>query len=391
MWSRKGRRVWVLAGVFAFTAAVGCGLGPDRVLAGEVLKLGVLMPVTGTLAYDGGLTIEGVKLATDEINAGGGIDGKMKIDLIVEDSAGLPATSVAAMSKLVGVHKVSAVIGDFASSCTLASMEVAKRERVVLVTPISLAPKITQSGNEWVFRACDNSEMIANAFTKYAVKDKKVRKWAFIAVNTDYGRGSVDAFSKKIKELGGEIGPVEYFAQGETDYYAILTKLQATDTQGLCLLGETMDLSRVVNQFFELGLNKKMMLMDPTSGTFNSRFIELTRGQAEGMIGASRFVESIETPAAKKFVAAYKARYGRAPEKYAQAGYDTVHMIGQAVARGKSTQPAAIRDALTKTQYEGPQGKAFFDKTNQLIIDEYIISVKGGKFVVEAGPVKAVD
>jgi branched-chain amino acid transport system substrate-binding protein len=134
-----------------------------------------------------------------------------------------------------------------------------------------------------------------------------------------------------------------------------------------------------------------MMLMDPTSGTFNSKFIELTRGQAEGMIGASRFVESIETPAAKKFVAAYKARYGRAPEKYAQAGYDTVHMIGQAVARGKSTQPAAIRDALTKTQYEGPQGKAFFDKTNQLIIDEYIISVKGGKFVVEAGPVKAVD
>ena len=79
------------------------------------------------------------------------------------------------------------------------------------------------------------------------------------------------------------------------------------------------------------------------------------------------------------------------PEKYAQAGYDTVHMVAQAISRAKSTQPAAVRDALTKTQYEGPQGKASFDKTNQLIIDEYIISVKSGKFVVEAGPVKAVD
>jgi branched-chain amino acid transport system substrate-binding protein len=184
---------------------------------------------------------------------------------------------------------------------------------------------------------------------------------------------------------------VEYFNQGETDYYAILTKLQGTDAQGLCLLGETMDLSRVVNQFFELGLNKKMLLMDPTSGTFNSKFIELTRGRAEGMIGASRFVAAIETPAAKKFVAAYKARYGREPEKYAQAGYDTVHMISQAVAGAKSTQPAAVRDALAKIQYTGPQGKAYFDKTNQLIIDEYIIGVKDGKFVVEAGPVKAVD
>jgi branched-chain amino acid transport system substrate-binding protein len=381
----------VLAGVLVVAAAVGLGVGSDPALAGEAVKLGVLMPVSGTLAYDGGLTIDGIKLAADEINAGGGIDAKMKIDLVIEDSAGLPATSVAAMTKLVGVHRVSAVIGDFASSCTLASMEVAKRERVPLVTPISLAPKITQTGNEWVFRACDNSEMIANAFTKYAVKDKQVRKWAFIAVNTDYGRGSVDAFTKKIKELGGEIGLVEYFNQGETDYYAILTKLQATDTQGLCLLGETMDLSRVVNQFFELALNKKMILMDPTSGTFNSKFIELTKGRAEGMIGASRFVDTIETPAAKRFVAAFKARYGRVPEKYAQAGYDTVHMIAQAISRAKSTQPAAVRDALTQTQYAGPQGKAFFDKTNQLIIDEYIISVKEGKFVVEAGPVKAVD
>ena len=391
MRDRQGMCGWALAAVLGLAVAVGLGVGCDPAWAGEAVRLGVLMPVSGTLAYDGGLTIDGIKLAADEINAGGGIDGKMKIDLVVEDSAGLPATSVAAMTKLVGVHKVAAVIGDFASSCTLASMEVAKRERVALVTPISLAPKITQSDNEWVFRACDNSEMIANAFTKYAVKEKKIRKWAFIGVNTDYGRGSVDAFSKKIKELGGEVGMVEYFNQGETDYYAILTKLQATDAQGLCLLGETMDLSRVVNQFFELGLNKKMILMDPTSGTFNSKFIELTKGRAEGMIGASRFVDTIETPAAQKFVAAYKARYGRVPEKYAQAGYDTVHMVAQAVSRAKSTQPAAVRDALTKTQHEGPQGKAYFDKTNQLIIDEYIISVKGGKFVVEAGPVKAVD
>ena len=391
MEGERGMRLMRLVGVLSCVVALGIGVNPVGALAGEVLKLGVLMPVSGTLAYDGGLTIEGIKLAADELNAAGGIDGKMKIDLIVEDSAGVPATSVAAMTKLVGVHKVAAVIGDFASSCTLASMEVAKRERVALVTPISLAPKITQSGNEWVFRACDNSEMIANAFTTYAVKDKKIRKWAFIAVNTDYGRGSVDAFAKTIKALGGEVGLVEYFNQGETDYYAILTKLQGTDAQGLCLLGETMDLSRVVNQFFELGLNKKMLLMDPTSGTFNSKFIELTRGRAEGMIGASRFVAAIETPAAKKFVAAYKARYGREPEKYAQAGYDTVHMISQAVASAKSTQPAAVRDALAKIQYTGPQGKAYFDKTNQLIIDEYIIGVKDGKFVVEAGPVKAVE
>jgi branched-chain amino acid transport system substrate-binding protein len=360
-------------------------------LESGTVKIGALMPVTGTLAYDGGLTLEGVKLAVEEINAGGGIDGKMKIELMIEDSAGIPATSVAAISKLIGINKVSAVIGDFASSCTLAAMEVAKREKVSLITPISLAPKITQIGNIWVFRACDNSEMIANAFAKFAVKEKKIRKWSFIGVNTDYGRGSVDAFSKKVKELGGEVGLVEYFNQGETDYYSILTKLQATDAQGLCLFGETMDLSRVVNQFFELGLDKKMILMDPTSGTFNPKFVELTKGRAEGMIGASRFVDTLQTPLAKKFVAAYKKRWQHEPEKYAQAGYDTVYILAQAISRANSIQAVPVRDALTKTQYEGPQGKAYFDGTNQLIIDEYIITFKGGKLVVEAGPIKTID
>jgi branched-chain amino acid transport system substrate-binding protein len=229
MGNRKGNGARMLAIGVAVAVLAAWGVGPLPARAGEAVKLGVLMPTSGVLAYDGGLTIEGIRLAADEINAGGGIDGRIKIELVVEDSAGVPATSVAAITKLVGIHKVSAVVGDFASSCTLAAMEVAKRERVPLVTPISLAPKITQSGNEWVFRACDNSEMIANAFTKYAVRDKKISRWAFIAVNTDYGRGSVDAFSKKIKELGGEIKLVEYFNQGETDYYAILTKLQATD------------------------------------------------------------------------------------------------------------------------------------------------------------------
>ena len=151
-----------------------------------------------------------------------------------------------------------------------------------------------------------------------------------------------------------------------------------------------MDLSRLVNQFYELSLDKKIVLMDPTSGTFNDKFVELTKAKAEGMIGATRFIASLQTPKAKSFVSAYKKRWGHEPEKYAQSSYDAVHIVAQAIARADSINPSAIRDALTKTQYDGPQGKAYFDETNQLIIDEYIVIFKGGKFLVEAGPIKAV-
>lgn len=350
------------------------------------VKIGVVLPTSGPIAYDGTLALNGVKMAVDEINKAGGIKGNM-IELSVQDSAGIPATAVAAMEKLVGMEKVVAVIGDFGSSCTLAMMDVAKRAQVPLITPVSLAPKITEMGNIWMFRGCDNSAMIAKAFTKWAVQEKKADKWAYIAINTDYGRGSVEAFNAELNKLGAKVVFTEYFNQGETDYYPIVTKLSASDANGLCLFGETVDLSRVVAQYHEMGIGGRMLVMDPTSGTFNAKFLELAKDNAEGIVGASRFVAVIQTPAAQKFVADYRARYNVDPEKYAQAGYDCARMVAMAIGKADSLDTAKIRENLAAIKYEGPQGKAYFDEKNQLIIDEYIIVVKGGKLEVAAGPI----
>ncbi len=350
------------------------------------VRIGVVLPISGPIAYDGTLALNGVKMAVDEINKAGGISGN-EIQLFVEDSAGIPATAVAAMEKLVGMEKVVAVIGDFGSSCTLAMMDVAQRAKVPLITPVSLAPKITEMGNIWMFRGCDNSAMIAKAFTKWAVNEKKADKWAYIAINTDYGRGSVDAFNNELAKLGAKVVFTEYFNQGETDYYPIVTKLSASEANGLCLFGETVDLSRVIAQYHEMGIGDRMLIMDPTSGTFNAKFIELTGESANGIVGASRFVASIPTPAAQKFVADYRGRYGFDPEKYAQAGYDCARMVSIAIEKADSLDTEKVREHLAAIKYEGPQGKAHFDGKNQLIIDEYIISVKDGKFEVVAGPV----
>lgn len=370
----------LVALLFALPACAELPKGP--------VKIGVVLPTSGAIAYDGNLTLNGIKMAVDEINKSGGIKGNM-IELRVEDSAGVPATAVAAMEKLVGMEKVVAVIGDFGSSCTLAMMDVAKRAEVPLITPVSLAPKITESGNIWMFRGCDNSDMIAKAFTKWAVQERGADKWAYIAINTDYGRGSVESFNAQLAELGGKVVFTEYFNQGETDYYPIVTKLSAANANGLCLFGETIDLSRVIAQYHEMGLGGKMLIMDPTSGTFNAKFLELVKEHANGIVGASRFVATIQTPAAQKFVADYRGRYDIDPEKYAQAGYDCTRMVAMAIENANSLDTGKIRENLAAIQYEGPQGKAYFDEKNQLIIDEYIIVVKDGEFEVAAGPISA--
>jgi branched-chain amino acid transport system substrate-binding protein len=386
----KRNKIFVASTIVFLLLLLGFSAALAKTLTAKSVKIGVVMPVTGPVAYDGGLAIEGIKLAAEEINAKGGINGLTKIELIIEDSRCVPVESVNAVEKLIAVDHVSAVIGDFCSSCTLADMEVAKREKVPLITPVSIAPKITQQGNIWTFRACDNTEMMANAFTKFAVQDSKIKNWAFIAVNDDNGRSSVDVFSKLVKSLGGDIVFVEYHQLGENDYYPILTKLKQTKADGLALIGELMDNVSVTKQWVELGLNKQMKLMDPTSGLLSEEFIKLTKGGCEGMIAATRFVDSLELPAAKEFVKVFQKRWGHNPYKHSQSGYDTVRIIAQAIGRAGSIEPADIREALTKTDYEGPQGNAKFDSTNQLIIDEFIVAVKDGKFVVLAGPIKTV-
>ncbi|NLA90143.1 MAG: ABC transporter substrate-binding protein, partial [Synergistaceae bacterium] len=124
--------ILVLAVLFAVPAFAELPKAP--------VKIGVVLPTSGAIAYDGNLALNGIKMAVDEINSAGGIHGN-EIQLFVEDSAGIPATAVAAMEKLVGMEEVVAVIGDFGSSCTLAMMDVAQRARVPLITPVSLAPK----------------------------------------------------------------------------------------------------------------------------------------------------------------------------------------------------------------------------------------------------------
>ncbi len=370
--------IFFVVGLFSLTT--------NPMAAENSVKIGVVLPFTGPIAFDGKLTFHGIQMAQEELNSSGGVTvngKKYKIELITEDSGCVPANSVAAVEKLMTRDKIVTVIGDFCSSSTFADAEVARRHRVPQITPISIAPKITKQGNPWIFRGCDDAEMMAKAFVSYAIDNLKVTKWAILAVNDDYGRGSVDAISKLIKKHGGaEIVTVEYHEKGATDYYSLLTKIKAKQPNGLALIANTAEDAMKTNQWAELGMNKNMALMDPTSALFNPKFIELTGKNCEGMTGASRYASSLDTPENKKFVNAFKKAYDVNPEKFSQSGYDCLKMVAQAIEKANSFSKKEIRDALAKTDYTGPQGHATFTDENQLMIDEYILQIKNGKLVI---------
>jgi branched-chain amino acid transport system substrate-binding protein len=340
---------------------VGALLLPVSAFADDTIKIGVIQPLTGSVAYNGTTDVNGAKLAADEINAKGGVLGK-KIELVVEDGQCKPADTVNAAEKLIQRDKVVAIMGAFCSSATLAIMPVAQNYKIPLVTAVSSAAALTEKGNPWFFRATETDALLAKAFAKILYNDLKLRTVAYIGVNDDFGRGGVAEFEKQMDALGAKTAMKEYFEHGTSDFYTLLTKLKSSGADGVFVAAETQDGSILVKQKAELGISTKMFGVGSWA---TADFIKLAGSAGEGIYAAVPYASTMATPKNKTFVADYENRYHEAPGKYSAAGYNGINIIAQAIERAKSPDADNIRQALGKTDYDGPNGHFQFDEKGQ--------------------------
>lgn len=340
---------------------IGLGLLAVGAQAQETVKIGLIQPLTGSVAYNGTTDVNGSKLALDEINAKGGVLGK-KLELVIEDGQCKPANSVNAAEKLIQRDKVAALSGAFCSSATLAVMPVAANNKIPLVTGVSSSAELTEKGNRWFFRATETDALLAKSFAKILFDQLKLRKVAYIGVNDDWGRGGVAEFEKQMTALGATTVMKEYFEHGTSDFYTILTKLKASGADGAFVAAETQDGSIFVKQKAEFGLQLKVFGVGSWA---TADFMKLTGASSEGIYAAVPYASTMDTPKNKAFVEAYTARYKEAPGKYSAAGYNAINILAAAINRAGSTDAEKIREALTKTDYEGPNGKFKFDAKGQ--------------------------
>jgi len=329
--------------------------------AQETIKIGLIQPLTGSVAYNGKTDVNGATLAVDARNAKGGVMGK-KIDLVVEDGQCRPAESVNAAEKLIQRDKVVGLIGAFCSSATLAIMPVAQSNKIPFITGVSSAPSLTEKGNSWFFRATETDALLAKSFAGILVNQLKLKKVAYIGVNDDFGRGSVEEFEKQMTALGATTVMKEYFEHGTTDFYTLLTKLKASGADGAFVSAETQDGSTFVKQKAELGLETKVFGVGSWA---TADFMKLAGAAANGIYAAVPYASTMKTPKNEAFVKAYEEQYKVAPGKYSAAGYNTLHILVDAIARAGSTDPDKVREALHKTNYDGPNGHFEFDDKGQ--------------------------
>ncbi len=364
---------WPVLSVVVLVAALlsaGTVTGPD---AAEPVKIGVIKPLTGSVAYNGQESVNGARIAAEEINAKGGVLGR-PVELVVEDGVCKPGDSVNAAEKLIVRDKVPVIMGCFCSGATAAVIPVADRYQVPLVTGVSSSPALTRQPQKWFFRAAASEAMYAPAFTKY-IKGMGVKTMAFAAVNDDWGRGTAKTFAEQAGALGIDLSATEFFEHGQADFYPLLTKFKNQAPNALFVIAETQDGALLMRQYRELGLKARVFAVG-SLGT--DTFINLAGPASEGIVVMSPYDPKAPGPRNAAFVAKYRARIKELPGKYALAGYDVIHVIAQAIARADGTDPAKIRVALEKTDHEGLLYKYDFDQMHQAFPDLFIAQIKGG-------------
>ncbi len=346
--------------ITAFAAALIL-FGAGAHAASDTIKIGVIQPLTGPLAFNGNNDVNGAKMAVNEINARGGVLGK-KIELVVEDGQCKPADSVNAAEKLIGRDKVTVIMGAFCSGATAAVMPVAERRKVPLVTGVSSNPKLTEKLHPWFFRNAETELMTAQAFANILYNKKGMKKIYYLAVNDDWGRGTVGAFKKTFAKLGANHVGVEYVNRAANDYYTPLTKIRAMKPDVMVVAAETQAGSIIAKQAKELGLKTRIFGVGAWA---TPTFMNLAGDAGNGLLAGVVYAATMKSERNKAFVARFKKVYKELPGKYSAAGYNSINIIAQAIQRAGSAESAKIRAALEKTDYLAPNGHIRFDSKHQ--------------------------
>lgn len=335
--------------------------------AQDVIKIGVNQPLTGVVAASGNFVTNGAKIAADEINAKGGINGA-KIQLIIEDSKSNPTEAANVAEKLVVRDKVPVMMGAWSSTYTLAVMPKLMEYKVPMLVETSSADKITQLGNPYVFRISPTSGMEAVSFARH-VGPLNIKKADFLVVNNDWGRGAADAFSEMLKKNGATVGRVELMDAAAQDMSAQLSRVKGSDADTLFVTTAVEQLTLVLKQAHALGLKRQIIT---TGGSQNpDQLIEQAGPAANGSIHSVMFAPwfpelSVAPDVTKRFIAEWKKR-GLDPAGMTEGsrGYDGIMTIAAAVAKSGATDPQKIRDALWNVQLTGLTGKIAFNKVGQ--------------------------
>ncbi|HET9553094.1 MAG TPA: ABC transporter substrate-binding protein [Anaeromyxobacteraceae bacterium] len=353
---------------------------PAAAVASDTIPIGLVSCMTGEQATFGVSTENGVKLAIAEANAKGGVKGK-KFTLKTYDDQGKPEEAAIAATRLVQQDKVVVLLGEIASSRSLAIAPIADANKVPQITPTSTNPRVTKDGDKtrpYVFRVCFIDPFQGTVMAKFAKENLKLSKAAILRdVGNDYSVGLADFFKKKFEEMGGTIVSDQSFKSGDQDFKAQLTAIKAKKPELIYIPAYYGDVALAGRQARELGIKAPMAGGD---GWDSSKLYEIAQGALDGSYFSNHYTDESPDPRVQDFVKKYKDAYGSVPDALAALAYDAALVAIDASGRATELTGPAIRDAIEATKdFPGVAGVITLDSDHNAVKSAVVIGIQKNK------------
>lgn len=373
--------VLCLALLLASTAVYANGSSEDA----SSYKIGFMGPMTGDNANYGILCSQAVKLAVDQANAAGGINGT-PIELIIEDSEGNQEKGMACIEKLSSSDKISCLVGPVFTGVSFAVGERCQAEGIPMISPSATHKDITAIG-DYVFRTVVSDGLQGEVAGTYFYEVLGYRNIGCLYIKNDYSQGLYEGMKASFERCGGVVSAVETGQIGDKDFKTQLTKLKAAGVEAVYIPNYTVEMAQQLEQASQIGFDVPFLSCD---GFSNPEIYDLAGDYTEGVVYVAP-TQVEESDAYKQFVADYKAAFGVAPDSFATNAFDATNIYIQ-VMKEVGADRTAIRNGVAAIKdFEGVTGLVNFAENGDLIAYQGVYRVENqtpiylGAYTVDGG------
>ncbi|MEZ5428024.1 MAG: ABC transporter substrate-binding protein [Pyrinomonadaceae bacterium] len=352
----------------------------------ETIRVGVFIDLSGFTSIFGKATKNGIELAVEEINRSGGINGR-KIELFIEDDEGRPEYAKKAVEKLISRHKVHAVLGEVASTNSLAAAPVAQEAKIPMISPSSTNPRVTAAGN-YIFRTCFVDPLQGEAMANFALFELGATRIAIMNdVQSDYSKGLASSFEEMFIKYRGKVINKQSYTQNDVDFKSQLTEIKRNKPDAIYVPGYYGEVGVIVKQARELGIKVPIL---GGNGWDSPKLWELGGKSLENTYITNHFASDDPSYAIRNFSGIYREKFEMEADSLAALGYDSAYVLADALRRAGSTDGETLRKAIAQTNYNGITGRISFDESRNprkpVIIQKLDPKAKSFKYFSTVNP-----
>ncbi|MDP9506746.1 branched-chain amino acid ABC transporter substrate-binding protein [Pseudomonas protegens] len=335
-------------------------------LAADSIRIGIAGAKTGPVAQYGDMQFSGARMAIEQINAKGGVDGKQLVAVEYDDACD-PKQAVAVANKVVN-DGVKFVVGHLCSSSTQPASDIYEDEGIVMITPAATSPELTARGYKMVFRTIGLDNAQGPAAARY-IAQLKPTNVAVLHDKQQYGEGIASSVKDILGKEGIKVAMFEGINVGERDYSSILAKLKQANVDFVYFGGYHPEMGLLLRQAKEKGLTARFM---GPEGVGNDSISQIAKDASEGML-VTLPKSFDQDPANKSLVEAFEAKKENPSGPFVLPSYSAVEVIAGGIAAAKSEDPEKVAEAIHKGTFKTPTGDLSFDEKGDLKDFKFVV------------------